>query len=49
MANRTAMRVYDPRKPQVHILSVQRSKGLEFRSVIFISIGQIEASETVAQ
>jgi superfamily I DNA/RNA helicase len=35
MANRTAKRAYDPRKPQVNILSVQSSKGLEFRSVIF--------------
>ena len=41
---------YVPRKPQVNILSVQSSKGLEFRSVIFIGLGQIESSETqVAQ
>ena len=38
MANRTAKRAYDPRKPQVTILSEQSSKGLEFRSVIFIGI-----------
>jgi ATP-dependent exoDNAse (exonuclease V) beta subunit len=36
MATRTAKRAYDPRKSQVNILSVQSSKGLEFRSVIFI-------------
>ena len=29
-------------------LSVQSSKGLEFRSVIFIGLGQIEFSETQA-
>jgi len=33
---------------QVTILSVQSSKGLEFRSVIFIGLGQIDASETQA-
>ena len=37
-----------PGKPQVNILSVQISKGLEFRSVIFICLGQIETSETQA-
>ena len=44
MANRTAKRAYDPRKPQVNILSVQSSKGLEFRSVIFFGLGQISSS-----
>ncbi|MEO8613786.1 MAG: 3'-5' exonuclease [Luteolibacter sp.] len=48
MANRTAKRAYDPRKPEVNILSVQSSKGLEFRSVIFIGLGQIDSSETQA-
>jgi hypothetical protein len=31
-----------------NILSVQSSKGLEFRSVIFIGLGQIETSEAQA-
>jgi hypothetical protein len=31
-----------------NILSVQSSKGLEFSSVIFIGLGQIESSETQA-
>jgi len=48
MADRRGKRAYDPRKPQVNILSVQSSKGLEFRSVIFIGLGQIETSETQA-
>ncbi|MCU0797621.1 MAG: ATP-binding domain-containing protein [Akkermansiaceae bacterium] len=48
MANRSGKRAYDPRKPQVNILSVQSSKGLEFRSVILIGLGQIETSETQA-
>ena len=48
MAQRSGKRAYDPRKPQVNILSVQSSKGLEFRSVIFIGLGQIETSETQA-
>lgn len=48
MATRTGKRAYDPRKPQVSILSVQSSKGLEFRSVIFIGLGQIEDSEAGA-
>ena len=48
MATRSGKRAYDPRKPQVNILSVQSSKGLEFRSVIFIGLGQIESSETQA-
>lgn len=48
MAQRSGKRAYDPRKPQVNILSVQSSKGLEFRSVIFIGLGQIESSETQA-
>ncbi len=46
MATRTGKRAYDPRKPQVNILTVQSSKGLEFRSVIFIGLGQIDASQT---
>ncbi len=36
MATRSGMRTYDPRKPQVNILSMQSIKSLEFRSVIFI-------------
>jgi superfamily I DNA/RNA helicase len=48
MADRRGKRAYDPRKPQVNILTVQSSKGLEFRSVIFIGLGQIENSETQA-
>jgi hypothetical protein len=48
MATRTGKRAYDPRKPQVNILTVQSSKGLEFQSVIFIGLGQIDASETQA-
>ena len=48
MAERNGKRAYDPRKPQVNILSVQSSKGLEFSSVIFIGLGQIESSETQA-
>ena len=48
MATRSGKRAYDPRKPQVKILSVQSSKGLEFRSVIFIGVRQIEISETQA-
>jgi superfamily I DNA/RNA helicase len=48
MADRRGKRAYDPRKPQVNILSVQSSKGLEFRSVIFIGLGQIESSENQA-
>jgi superfamily I DNA/RNA helicase len=48
MANRTAKRAYDPRKPQVNILTVQSSKGLEFRSVILVGLGQIDASEPQA-
>ena len=48
MATRSGKRAYDPRKPQVNILSVQSSKGLEIRSVIFICLGQIETSETQA-
>jgi hypothetical protein len=48
MATRSGKRAYDPRKPQINILSVQSSKGLEFRSVIFIGLGQIETSETQA-
>lgn len=46
MATRSGKRAYDPRKPQVNILSVQSSKGLEFRTVIFIGLGQIDDSET---
>jgi len=48
MADRTSKRAYDPRKSQVNLLSVQSSKGLEFRSVIFIGLGQIDTSETQA-
>jgi superfamily I DNA/RNA helicase len=39
MADLSGKRAYDPRKPLVNILSVQSSKGLEFRSVIFIGLG----------
>jgi hypothetical protein len=45
MATRGDKRAYDPRKLQVNILSVQSSKGLEFRSVIFIGLCQIETSD----
>jgi hypothetical protein len=48
MATRSGKRAYDPRKPQVNILSVQSSKGLEFRTVILIGLGQIDDSETEA-
>lgn len=48
MADRSAKRAYDPRKPQANILSVQSSEGLEFRSVIFIALSQIDTLETQA-
>jgi superfamily I DNA/RNA helicase len=48
MAERSGKRAYDPRKPRVNILSVQSSKGLEFRSVIFVGLGQIDDSEEEA-
>lgn len=48
MATGNGKRAYDPRKPRVNIMSVQSSKGLEFQSVIFIGVGQIEPSETQA-
>lgn len=48
MANQAGKRAYDPRTPQVNILSVQSSKGLEFRSVIFLGLGQIESAESEA-
>jgi hypothetical protein len=48
MATRSGKRANDPRTPPVNILSVQRSKGFEFRAVIFIGLGQIESSETQA-
>lgn len=48
MATRSGKRAYDPGKPRVNILTVQSSKGLEFSSVIFIGLGQIETSETQA-
>lgn len=46
MATRSGKRAYDPRKPQVNILSVQSSKGLEFRSVILVGLGHLDASDT---
>ena len=46
MAQRSGKRAYDPRKPQVNILSVQSSKGLEFRSVILVGLGHLDASDT---
>ncbi len=49
MADRKGKRAYDPRKPQVNILSVQSSKGLEFRSVIFLGVGQMDDSEAQAE
>lgn len=48
MATRTGKKAYDPRKPQVNILTVQSSKGLEFQSVIFIGLGQLDTSEAEA-
>lgn len=48
MAERRGKRSYDPRSNRVNILSVQSSKGLEFRSVIFIGLGQIDDSEEEA-
>jgi superfamily I DNA/RNA helicase len=46
MAQRSGKRAYDPRKPQANILSVQSSKGLEFRSVILVGLGHLDASDT---
>jgi hypothetical protein len=48
LADRTSKRAYDPRKNQVTILTVHSSKGLEFRSVIFIGLGQIDSESEVA-
>ncbi len=48
LASRTTKQTYDPREPRVTILSVQSSKGLEFRSVILIGLGQIRTSEKQA-
>ena len=48
MATQHAKRAYDPRNPRINVLTVQSSKGLEFRSVIFMGLGQIESSETQA-
>jgi superfamily I DNA/RNA helicase len=48
VATRSGKWAFDPQKAQVNILSVQSSKGLEFRSVIFIGLGQIEISESQA-
>jgi hypothetical protein len=48
MTDQPGKRAYDPRKPRINILTVQSSKGLEFRSVIFIGLGQIDTSETQA-
>lgn len=45
MAERRGKRSYDPGENRVNILSVQSSKGLEFRSVIFIGLGQINDTE----
>jgi superfamily I DNA/RNA helicase len=39
MGHRQGKAAYDPDKPQVSILSIQSSKGLEFKSVIFIGLG----------
>lgn len=39
MGERQGKAAYDPDKPQVSILSIQSSKGLEFKSVIFIGLG----------
>jgi superfamily I DNA/RNA helicase len=46
MATGSGKRANDPRKPQINILSVQSSKGLEFQSVILIGLGQLDALET---
>jgi superfamily I DNA/RNA helicase len=46
MAEPSTKRTYDPRKPRINILTVQSSKGLEFRTVILIGLGQLDASET---
>ncbi len=48
MTDRASKQAYDPRISQVNLLSVQSSKGLEFRSVIFIGLGQVDTSETQA-
>jgi Nuclease-related domain/UvrD-like helicase C-terminal domain/AAA domain len=39
MGERQGKAAYDPGKQQVSILSIQSSKGLEFKSVIFIGLG----------
>lgn len=39
MGSHNSKAAYDPGKPQVSILSIQSSKGLEFKSVIFVGLG----------
>jgi hypothetical protein len=41
MGERQGKAAYDPSKQQVSILSIQSSKGLEFKSVIFIGLGHV--------
>ncbi|HXM32049.1 MAG TPA: 3'-5' exonuclease [Chthoniobacterales bacterium] len=50
LGSRESKAAYDPDKPQVSILSIQSSKGLEFKSVIFIGLGHFtEALEEKEQ
>ena len=41
MSNRTSKAAYDPARLQISILPIQSSKGLEFKSVIFIGLGHL--------
>ena len=41
MASRDTKSAYDPAKDQLSILSIQSSKGLEFKSVVFIGLGHL--------
>ena len=42
MASRNTKAAYDPTSPQISILTIQSSKGLEFKSVILIGLGHMK-------
>jgi superfamily I DNA/RNA helicase len=45
MGSRDRKISFDPARPRISILSAQSSKGLEFKSVIFVGLGHLSAAE----
>jgi len=45
MSSRKSKKEYDPKKNRITLITAQSSKGLEFKSVILVGVGQMKCTE----